>query len=120
MKICSVLKQKYVDGAPKGKNFLVAYFPRTRDEVIAMIMRDNKTSVSNVTEVTKDKVYTADMTKENGEKWKLTFIYHDILELEVWNETLKKVKGAIQKEAELVVNAPIEFDEINWVDKLYF
>ena len=120
MQICSVLKQKYVDGAPAGKNFLVAYFPRTKDEVIAMIMRDNKTAVSNVVAVKDNEVWTADMTKENGEKWKLTFIYHDLKELEAFSEIKKQIKGQIMKQAALVVNSPVEFDEINWVDKCYF
>lgn len=120
MQICSVLKQKYVDGAPAGKNFLVAYFPRTKDEVIAMIMRDNKTAVSNVVTVKADEVWTADMTKENGEMWKLTFIYHDLKELEAFSEIKKQIKEQIMKQAALVVNSPIEFDEINWVNHTYF
>jgi len=120
MQICSVLKQKYVDGTPAGKNYLVAYFPRTKDEVIAMIMRDNKTSVSNVVAVDDGKVWTADMTKESGEKWKLTFIYHELKELEAFSEIKKQIKGQIIKQAQFIVKTPVEFDEINWVTKCYF
>ena len=85
-----------------------------------MIMRDNKTSVSNVVTVVADKVWTADMTKESGEKWKLTFIYHEFKELEAFSEIKKQIKGQIIKQAQFVVNTPVEFDEINWIDKCYF
>lgn len=125
MKICSVIKQR-LDGQGNliegEKAYLVAYFPRTKDEMIAAITANNTIGISNVTEVQEGKVWTAKMTKLNEELWKLTFIYHELMEREVFNENLKQYKGAIMKEAQLILGKDtlIEYDEINWIDKPFF
>ena len=43
-----------------------------------------------------------------------------MLERECWAERVKQLKGAIQKEIELLLNTKVNFDTVNFVDKVYF
>ena len=121
-KYCSVIKQRIVDGAVvKGeKAYLVAYFPRTKEQMRAIITANDCIGMTDFEEVVEGQVWTCTMTKQNEEQWKLTFIYHDLKVFDCWAQYVKDIKACIEKQALKVVGAPIEFDEINWVDKPYF
>ena len=123
-KICAVVKQR-IDNATGNvvageKAYLVAYFPRTKEQMVAIITDNNTNGVTEFTEVVKDHIYTCEMSKQNDERWKLTFIYNEMADRDCFSQNLKDYKAAIQKQAELAVGALVEFDEINWVDKTYF
>ena len=122
-KLCAVVKQilDEDDKVKEGeKAYLIAYFPRTKEEMVAIITDNNTNGVTDFKEVVPNQVYTNELSKQNGERWKLTFIYHEMAERDCFSENLKNYKAAIQKQAELVVGAPIEFDELNFTSKNYF
>lgn len=122
-KLCAVVKQvcdKNGVVAEGKKGYLVAYFPRTKEQMVAIITDNNTIGLTEFTEVVKNNVYTSVMSKQDGTFWKLTFFYHELFNRDCFSQNLKDYKAAIQKEAELITGVPIEFDEINWVDKTYF
>lgn len=123
MKICAVYKQpldkdgKLIEGE---KAQCVAYFPRTKDEMIEAITAKLNIGVGELTQVQEGKVWQGDMVKLNEDKWRLTFIYHEIPDRHVFTENLKQYKAAIAKEAFIVLGVPIDYDTINWVNNEYF
>ena len=125
MKLCSVYKQK-VTGVDKDGNevlsrpTLVGYFEREKDEVIEIITQDMNIGISNVEEKVEGKIWKATMTKSDGTKWYVFFIYHSFMGIDVFTETLKKYKGAIQAEAEFFFGSKVDCDVINWVNSVYF
>jgi hypothetical protein len=125
MKILSVVKQKYGKDE-SGNEVLVGvpscvnYYPRTIEELMASVLAEGNSSFSNKTTLVAGKVEQYDFTKENGEKFQITFVYHEMLERECWAERVKQLKGAIQKEIELLLNTKVNFDTVNFVDKVYF
>ena len=122
MKICAIYKQPLQSDGTLPEDTVaqcVAYFPRTKDEMITSITARYNIGVGNLTEVQEGKVWTATMVKNNG-RWKLTFIFHEFGERGVFTEIMKTYKGAIAKEAEMIINAPIDYDTVNWVNNPYF
>ena len=75
MKICAVYKQP-IDAEGNvlegSKAQLIAYFPRTKDELIETITANFTIGVGNLKEIQEGKAWQADMVKINEEKWKLT------------------------------------------------
>lgn len=125
MKILSVVKQKYgKDEAGEevlvGVPACVNYYPRTIEELMASVMADGNCSFSNKKTLVAGKVEQYDFTKENGDKFQITFVYHEMLERECWAERVKQLKGAIQKEVELLLKKPVNFDTVNFIDQVYF
>lgn len=123
MKICAVYKQP-IDGDGKviegGKAQLVAYFPRTKDELIESVTANFTIGVGDLTEIQEGKVWQANMVKINEEKWRLTFIFHELGERFIFAQNLKDYKAAINKEAQVILGTNIDYDAINWIDNPYF
>lgn len=122
VKLCAIYKQKLQDDGTLAEGTVaqcVAYFPRTKDEMITAITARFNIGVGNLTEVEEGKAWTATMVKKEG-RWKLTFIFHEFGEKPVFSELLKKYKAAVAEEAAVIIGAPIDYDTVNWVNNPYF